>query len=108
MDMWAATEEAYKNGYSKGHEDGKNKIEPCDMCDNARVNEELTDNDDYHSRVIGTYSKECRIMLTAGWGRPLRIEVEKWNEDRQCWHLIGQYYPKHCPECGREIKEYKN
>ena len=107
MDMYIATEESYKNGYDKGFEDGKNSIEPCWYCDNAKLNEELTDSNDYHASVIGSYSRECRFTLCSGWGQPLRIEIDSWNEDKKYWQTIGRYYPKHCPECGRKIVEYK-
>lgn len=106
MDMYIATEEAYKNGYDKGFEDGKNIIEPCWYCDNARLNEELTDSDDYHATCIGMCEKNYRIMLCSGWGKPLRIEFERWNEDRKYWETVGLYRPKHCPMCGRKIVEY--
>ena len=62
MDMYTATEEAYKNGYDNGYEEGKNSIEPCWYCDNARMNEELTDSNDYHSICIGLYEKGYRII----------------------------------------------
>lgn len=84
-----------------------NRLTPCHMCDNARLNHELTDDNDYSSCTIGSYDKECRIMLSSGWGKPLRIEIERWNDKIGRWEDIGIYYPKYCPECGREIKEYK-
>lgn len=108
MNIYTATEQAYKNGYVKGYEDGKkeNKYSPCHMCDNARLNEELTDNGDFSSCVIGSFDRDCRIMLTSGMGKPLRIDIDRWNDDALEWEPIGIYYPKYCPECGREIVEY--
>ena len=43
----------------------------------------------------------------SGWGRPLRIEIEKWDE-KTGWYKIGEYNPKYCPNCGRKIEEYDN
>lgn len=35
MDIWVATEEAYKNGYEKGYQDGKQNIVCCINCVNS-------------------------------------------------------------------------
>ena len=103
-----AMEQAYKNGYEKGYEVGKkHTVEPCGMCNNARVDRELSDDNDSSAYTIGTFDKDCRIMLCSGWGKPLRIEVSRWSDKMQRWEDIGLYYPKHCPNCGREITEYK-
>ena len=80
-------------------------MEACGMCDNARINDELTDDNDYSARTIGKCADGFRMMLCSGWGRPLRIEVEQWDENVG-WYRIGVYNPTHCPECGREIIEY--
>lgn len=82
--------------------------EPCYLCDNARLNNELEDDNDFTSSCIGSFSHDCRIMLSSGSGKPLRIEIAKWSDKTQQWVDIGIYYPKYCPECGREIGEYKN
>lgn len=81
--------------------------EPCYVCNNARLDPELTDYNDFNSGTIGSFSKDCRIMLTSGFGNPLRIEIARWNDSIQQWVDIGIYYPKFCPECGREIWEYR-
>ena len=99
---------AYKHYYNECLQDLKkahNKT-PCYLCDNARLNCELEDYNDFHSSGIGSFSHDCRIMLTSGSGKPLRIEIARWNDKVQQWEDIGIYYPKYCPECGREIKEY--
>jgi hypothetical protein len=83
-------------------------VQPCYMCDNARVNDELEDYNDFSSSTIGSFSRDCRIMLSSGNKKPLRIEIARWNDEVGQWENIGIYYPKFCPECGREIKEYKN
>lgn len=79
---------------------------PCGMCYNARLDDELTDENDYSAICIGNSVNGYRLMLCSGWGKPLRIEVEKW-EDKTGWFKIGHYYPKYCTNCGREILEYK-
>ncbi len=81
--------------------------EPCEMCLNARVSGgELTDENDYHARTIGFAQKGNRLLASAGWGRGLTIQAEAWNEERQQWEAVAIYHPKHCPNCGRELKEY--
>lgn len=82
-------------------------IKCCEFCLNARIDDELTDDNDFSSRGIGESEKGKRIMLSAGWGKPLRIETEHWNENRHEWVMDGIYYPKFCPECGRPIFEYE-
>lgn len=79
-------------------------IEACQYCDNARINEELTDNNDYSSVVVAC-NNNYRTMLSSGWGRPVRLEVEIYEKGE--WRTITKYYPKFCPECGRKIVEYE-
>lgn len=81
-------------------------IKPCHICDNARLNDELTDKNDLHYIGVGKTSPDFRIMIGSGDGKPLRIEFEKWNDKINQWVLVGRYCPKYCPECGREIIEY--
>lgn len=80
---------------------------PCYMCDNARINGELTEDTDFSSISIGNSAKGYRMFLSSGYRKPPRIEVEQ-HDDKIGWHNIGVYYPKYCPNCGREIKEYDN
>lgn len=84
--------------------------EPCEFCDNGRTNDDLDDDNDYGSISIDGYRIEdrgIRLMLTYGWGKPLRIETDVWNDKRKEWSLhVLQYYPKFCPECGRRLSEY--
>ena len=86
----------------------KNKITPCYMCDNARLNNELTEENDFSSCGIGEFDKGYRTMLSSVYGKPLRIEFERWNGAVKRWEECGIYYPKYCPNCGREIKEYES
>ena len=80
-------------------------VEACRMCYNARLDDELTDENDYSAITIGSFANGYRMMLRSGWGRPLRIEIEKWDE-KAGWHKIGEYNHKYCPNCGRKIDEY--
>lgn len=80
--------------------------EPCYMCDNARLNDDLDDDTDFGSFTVGKSGKGSRIMIITGWGKPLRITSEKWNETVKRWVTVGIYYPKYCPNCGRKIVEY--
>lgn len=81
--------------------------EPCLWCNNALIDDELRDDNDYSATCVGDGIKGFRIMLCSGNRKPLRIDVEKWDE-KKGWHLICQYAPKFCPNCGREIIEYKH
>lgn len=79
---------------------------PCAKCYNARLDDELTDKNDFASYTIGKSEKGYRVMYTTGYGRPPRIEFETWNESCRNWDTVGIYFPKCCPECGRKITEY--
>lgn len=78
------------------------------MYFNARVDPdgELADNNDYSSMSIGDFFDGYRAMLSSGYGKPVRIEVEEWNKDVKRWVPLGRYYPKFCPNCGRPLTEY--
>lgn len=82
------------------------EIRACGMCNNARIDDSLTDDNDASFIGIGKCAKGYRIMLCSGWRQPLRIEFEEWH-DRTGWSVIGKYFPKYCPECGRRIFEYE-
>lgn len=85
-----------------------NVVTPCSMCLNARLDDELTDNNDFSSSTIEyNKSNNFRMMLSSGAGKPLRIEAELWSSSVKRWITVGQYYPKFCPECGRKITEYR-
>lgn len=58
-------------------------VEACRMCYNARLDDELTDENDFSAISIGSCSNGYRMMLCSGYGRPLRIEVEKWDKWRK-------------------------
>ena len=80
----------------------------CGKCFNARMelDDNLTDDNDMSSFSIGKSQDGFRMMYTSGDGKPPRIEVQQWHE-KAGWRNIAIYYPKYCPECGREITEYK-
>lgn len=79
---------------------------PCGKCFNARFNDELTDENDFASYTIGQSEKGYRMTYNSGYGKPPRIEFDAWNESCTRWDTVGVYFPKCCPECGREITEY--
>lgn len=92
------------------HEKYSDYPETCQFCDNGRTNEDLSDDTDYGSASIDGIrydDKGYRLMLSYGWGKPTRVELDVWNDKRQEWSLnVLQYYPKFCPECGRRLSEY--
>lgn len=91
--------------------DGIGGKAPCPLCDNARANGELTDRNDLHYRTVGDSEGGFRVMVGAGWGRPMRILFEQRrrvhpNRNEEAWMTVGIYEPKFCPNCGRELREY--
>jgi len=78
---------------------------PCRMCVNARVFHELTEDNDLSFHVIGDCEKDWRLMIRSGAGRPMEMLVEGWLGKE--WGILGTYEPKFCPECGRELTEYR-
>ena len=103
--------------------DFKTEHEPvkyCKFCFNARIykptDEEcmdpfttkLTDENDFSSCSVGhCYDKHKRFMIDSGAGHPVKIVFEEWSEKMPEWHIVGVYYPKYCPECGRRLDEYE-
>ena len=79
------------------------KPEPCHMCDNAFVNEELTRDEDLSYVGLGNFFLGYRAMLRSGDGKPVEIITEHWN--CQNWEEVGRYRPAFCPNCGRELVE---
>lgn len=78
----------------------------CGYCNNARIDDTLTNDNDFSSHCVSYHDKN-RVMVSSGYGKPLRIEFEQWNDKSQIWITTETYYPKFCPECGREIVEFK-
>ena len=81
--------------------------EPCHICNNALVDDELNHDNDFASHTIGYNCNGFRAMISSGWNKPVRIEFEQWCPNIKQWVPVGVYYPKYCPECGRELSEYK-
>lgn len=80
--------------------------EPCYMCDSARVSPDLKDGYDFSSISVGvTYDRE-RFMLESGNRSAVALRFEKFNDQYGKWYSCGSYYPKYCPNCGRELSEY--
>ena len=80
----------------------------CYMCYNAKLDDtgELNDKNDFSSITVGNSASGYRIMISSGYGKSLRIEQWILCKDANTWALAGEYYPKYCPNCGREITEY--
>lgn len=81
------------------------ELKPCHMCTNARVDPDLTDDNDLSYHGVGDCASNFRLMMRSGARKPVMLEVEAWLGER--WGLIGSYEPKFCPECGRELTEYR-
>lgn len=89
----------------------------CKFCFNAHVwaslpkTEEdyydtgLDDSNDFRSATIGYSDTDFQMYLNTGNGKPTNIEVCTWIKDR--WVTVAEYYPKYCPECGRELIEHR-
>ena len=82
----------------------------CRFCLNNRTNPEweLDEEQVSYAMTIGRSEKGIRMMLNKNPHEPLMVEVSRWNDkiNPQQWQLVGYYYPKFCPECGRKIDEY--
>lgn len=82
----------------------ENEIKDCGMCVNAFTDPDLNSDNDLSYFTIGECEKGYRMLLRSGDGRPTTILVEKWI-DGTGWITIGDYQPRYCPNCGRELKE---
>ena len=84
------------------------KLRPCNMCLNARFDDELTESNDFSSYMIGSATKGNCITFSSGGGKPPVIEFRIWNEYSSVFEIVGSFTPKFCPNCGREITEYSD
>lgn len=73
------------------------------MCDNAKVNPELTSENDLSYHILGTTYHGYRIVFRSGDNRATAILIEVV-EDAE-WRAIGEYRPLYCPNCGRKLIE---
>ena len=76
----------------------------CKMCFNAHTDPELTSDNDLSYSTIGECTDLYRLMFRSGDDRPTGILFERWNKDSG-WHMLGFYWPKFCPNCGRRLTE---
>ena len=77
---------------------------PCCMCNNARVSDASPDGNNLSYLAVGESVRPFQILLASGGGEPFRLLVE-FLIDKQ-WSAAAVYYPKYCPNCGRELVEY--
>ncbi len=78
-------------------------MDACYMCDNARVNPELSSDGDLSYISLGTFCASRRMFIRSGDDRPTEIVVEELSEGG--WYTIGSYRPRYCPNWGRELVE---
>lgn len=75
----------------------------CRMCDNAYINPLLCDDDDLSYVSVGDFAEKRRMMIRSGDRKPVEIIVEEF-DDKSGWHLVGDYRPNFCPNCGRDLR----
>lgn len=81
-------------------------LQPCHMCMSAANTEGLTEDNDLSYFSIGDTLKDYRILIGSGDGKAPRILFEQ--KGSKGMDLVGIYYPKYCPNCGRKITEYQD
>lgn len=94
----------YSGDFGKGQTLSK---QPCYMCDSVWVSFNLEDGFDCSAIVVGdTASMSKRFMICSGNNQPVHLRFEIFDTEFKRWVLSGRYYPKFCPNCGRELSEY--
>jgi hypothetical protein len=83
----------------------------CRFCANNRVDpaqHELSEEQCSYAMTVGFSEEGFRIMINKDPYRPLEIVFDRWRDDLKPtqWQQVCSYFPKYCPECGREINEY--
>lgn len=82
----------------------------CKFCQNNRTNPEweLHEEQCAYAMGIGQSADGYRIMINKQPYWPLCLDFDCWSTNSKTpqWQLVGHYYPKYCPECGRKIDEY--
>lgn len=81
-------------------------IEPCYMCNNARVDDELTDYNDLSYIGVGKGIPQTNMYVRAGNRKPVAIIVSQFNKETCRVEDIAIYEPNYCPNCGRRLYEY--
>lgn len=76
----------------------------CRFCLNARVCDDLTDDNDLSFLVSDLMScyDGVGMWIVSGNGEPVHLDVERRIDGR--WVTIASYRPKFCPECGRNLE----
>lgn len=77
---------------------------PCCVCNNARVSDASEDGNNLSYLAVGESVRPFQILFASGGGEPFRLLVEFLIDNR--WSTAAVYYPKYCPNCGRELLEY--
>ena len=77
---------------------------PCCMCNNARVDDKLTEDDNLSYLAVEESVRPFRILFASGCGEPFRLLVQFLIDGQ--WSAAAVYYPRYCPNCGRELLEY--
>lgn len=80
---------------------------PCRFCLNARVNHDLSDDNDLSYLPVGFSAEGFSLYLRSGGGDPVDLSFYRWMADLNQgeWALVAFYYPKFCPECGRPLMD---
>ena len=73
----------------------------CKYCLNAKIDHDLTDNNDLSYHSCGSSITGYRCMIRSGADKPMSIIFEEHTPAR--WSTIANYHPKYCPECGRDL-----
>ena len=78
---------------------------PCRFCLNARVDGELSDDNDLSYLPLGFSIPGFSLYMRSGGGRPVQLLSEVHDPGVSEWVSNSVYYPKFCPECGRPLMD---
>ena len=81
-----------------------------ELLEESYLDTTLNDGNDFGSITVGRTcalpnSNPHQMYLNSGGGKATHLEVCEWYNGR--WYTVGVYYPRFCPECGRELNEYE-
>ena len=80
----------------------------CSYCYDHTIDPDLTEENDFSSIQIGNSAQHIFMFISTGGTRSPRIDVwQRFPSDQYATEnkLVGIYYPKYCPECGRKLRE---
>ena len=80
----------------------------CRYCYDHTTDPELTEENDFSSIQIGNSAQHILMFISTGGTRSPRIDVwQRFPSDQYTAEnkMVGIYYPKYCPECGRKLRE---